>query len=251
MVFAAMGTAGSALGAAFLASVVEVVEAFTIILAVGTVQGWRPAVAGGVLGLVVLALIVASFGPLLQDVPIHALQLTVGVLLLFFGTRWLRKAILRRAGLLSLRDERAAFANQSAQLISEARRQNSQLDWLAGVATFKAVLLEGIEVVFIVIAVGAARGLLWPASVGALLAAALVLAVGLVLRRPLARAPENTLKFIVGVMLSAFGVFWTGEGLGVDWPGQDLALFAFAGLFLLVALFSVRSGAPTQTEVPL
>jgi uncharacterized membrane protein len=249
MILAGIGTAGSAVGAAFLASVVEVVEAFTIIFAVGTVQGWRPAIAGGLLGLLILALIVAAFGPLLQHIPIQALQLTVGVLLLLFGLRWLRKAILRSAGVVARRDEQAAFASQAAYLIIEASHRNTRLDWLAGVAAFKAVLLEGLEVVFIVIAVGAPHGLLWPASLGALAAAALVLAVGLILQRPLARVPENTLKFAVGVMLSAFGVFWTGEGLGVAWPGQDLALVFFAALFLLVALLAVRSVAGLETEV--
>jgi uncharacterized membrane protein len=246
MVLTGISTAGAALGTSFLASAVEVVEAFTIILAVGTVQGWRPALAGSVLGLVVLALIVAAFGPMLQLVPIQALQFAVGVLLLLFGMRWLRKAILRGAGVVPRRDELAAFAGQTADLIAEAGRPNARLDWLAGVATFKAVLLEGLEVVFIVIAVGAARGLLWPASLGALAACVLVLLTGLVLQRPLARVPENTLKFGVGVMLSAFGVFWTGEGLGVPWPGQDLALVAFAGMFLLAGLVAVPSIARMQ-----
>lgn len=240
MILAGMSSGAAALGTSFLASVVEVVEAFTIILAVGTVQGWRPAVAGSLAGLLVLAVIVATFGPVLQSIPIEVLQLTVGVLLLLFGMRWLRKAILRRAGVIPLRDELAAFAGQTASLITEASRKHARLNWLAGVATFKAVVLEGLEVVFIVIAVGAARGLLWPASLGALAAFVLILAIGLVLRRPLARVPENTLKFGVGVMLSAFGVFWTGEGLGVAWPGQDLALIAFAALFLLVALIAAR-----------
>jgi uncharacterized membrane protein len=249
MVLAGMSTAGAALGASFLASVVEVVEAFTIILAVGTVQGWRPAVGGSLAGLLVLGLIVAAFGPLLQLIPIHALQLTVGVLLLLFGMRWLRKAILRRAGIIPQRDELTAYAGQAAHLVAEAGRRNTRLDWLAGVATFKAVLLEGLEVVFIVIAVGAARGLLWPASLGALAACALVLLVGLALQRPLARVPENTLKFAVGVMLSAFGVFWTGEGLGIAWPGEDLALVFFAGMFLLVALLAARSVARLDVEV--
>ena len=249
MVPADMSSGGAALGTAFLASIVEVVEAFTIILAVGTVQGWRPAVAGGLLGLVVLAVIVAAFGPVLHQIPVQGLQLTVGVLLLLFGMRWLRKAILRRAGLLAQRDELAAFAVQAAYLITEASRQNARLDWLASVATFKAVLLEGLEVVFIVIAVGAARGLLWPASLGALAAGALVLLVGLLLGRPLARVPENTLKFGVGVMLSAFGVFWTGEGLGVAWPGQDLALVFFAAMFLLVALLAARSVTRIDAEI--
>ena len=243
MVLTGFSSGGAALGTAFLASVVEVVEAFTIILAVGTVQGWRPAVAGSLAGLLVLALVVLAFGPMLQLVPIHALQLAVGVLLLLFGMRWLRKAILRSAGVVPRRDELAAFAGQAADLITEASRKNTRLDWLAGVATFKAVVLEGLEVVFIVIAVGAARGLLWPASLGALAACALVLVIGLILQRPLARVPENSLKFGVGVMLSAFGVFWTGEGLGVAWPGQDLALVAFAALFLLVGLLAVPSVA--------
>jgi uncharacterized membrane protein len=246
MVLAGISTAGPALGTAFLASVVEVVEAFTIILAVGTVQGWRPAITGSVLGLVVLAVIVAVFGPMLQLVPIQALQFAVGVLLLLFGMRWLRKAILRSAGIVPLRDELAAFAGQTADLAAAAGRGNPRLDWLAGVATFKAVVLEGLEVVFIVIAVGAARGLLWPASLGALAAFVLVLLTGLILQRPLARVPENTLKFAVGVMLSAFGVFWTGEGLGVPWPGQDLALVIFAGMFLLMGLLAVPSIARMQ-----
>jgi uncharacterized membrane protein len=249
MVLTGIGTAGSALVASFLASLVEVVEAFTIILAVGTVQGWRPAAIGGAAGLFVLALIVLAFGPVLQHIPIHALQFAVGVLLLLFGMRWLRKAILRQAGWLPLRDEHAAFASQTAILLTDASRQNTRLDWLAGVATFKAVLLEGLEVVFIVIAVGATRDVLWPASLGALAAAALVLGLGLAVRRPLSRVPENTLKFVVGVMLSAFGVFWTGEGLGVAWPGEDLALVAFGGLFLLISLLAVRSVARTPPEV--
>jgi uncharacterized membrane protein len=250
MVLTSIGAGGAALGTAFLASVVEVVEAFTIILAVGTVQGWRPALGGSAAGLVVLAVIVAAFGPLLQLIPIQALQFTVGVLLLLFGMRWLRKAILRRAGVVPLRDELAAFAGQTASLANDARRQNSRLDWLAGLATFKAVVLEGLEVVFIVIAVGAARGLLWPASLGALAAFVLVLLVGLSLKRPLAHVPENTLKFGVGVMLSAFGVFWTGEGLGVAWPGQDRALVVLAGMFLLVAVLAARSVARIPSEVP-
>ena len=249
MVLTGISSAGPALGTAFLASVVEVVEAFTIILAVGTVQGWRPAIAGSVLGLLVLAVIVAVFGPMLQLVPIQALQFTVGVLLLLFGMRWLRKAILRSTGIIPLRDELAAFAGQSADLIAEAAHANPRLDWLAGVATFKAVVLEGLEVVFIVIAVGAARGLLRPASLGALAAFVLVLITGLILQRPLARVPENTLKFGVGVMLSAFGVFWTGEGLGIPWPGQDLALVVFAGMFLLVGLLAVPSIARMQAGV--
>ena len=220
-----------AVSAAFLASLVEAIEALTIVLAVATVRGWRPAGLGAATGLASLALIVAVLGPLLDRVPLQLLQLVIGVLLLLFGMRWLRKAILRAAGVIPLHDEAAAFAAGTAEL----REHRSRLDWLAGLASFKAVLLEGLEVVFIVIAVGAGRGLFLPASAGALGACGLVAIAGFILHRPLARVPENALKFAVGVMLSAFGVFWTGEGLGVAWPGADLAIVGFAGLFLLVA----------------
>ena len=151
---------GSAITAAFLASLVEAVEALTIVLAVATVRGWRPAGLGALSGLVVLALIVAAFGPLLSLVPLHVLQLAIGVLLLLFGMRWLRKAILRAAGYIPLHDEAAAFASETAELQDQARRHEARLDWLAGLASFKAVLLEGLEVVFIVIAVSAGRGAL-------------------------------------------------------------------------------------------
>ena len=170
----------------------------------------------------------------------NLLQLGIGVLLLLFGIGWLRKAALRAGGVLPLHDEDAIFARETAALSAVVQRRQTSQDWIAGIAAYKAVLLEGLEVVFIVIAVGAGRGLLWPASLGALAACALVLAVGAMAHRPLARVPENTLKFAVGVMLSAFGLFWTGEGLGVDWPGQDLALPVFAGLFLVAGLMSAR-----------
>jgi uncharacterized membrane protein len=138
-----------------------------------------------------------------------------------------------------LHDEASAFEHETCELREQARRHEKRLDWLAGLASFKAVVLEGLEVVFIVIAVGAGRGLLLPASIGAAAACLLVAAAGLVVHRPLARVPENALKFAVGVMLSAFGVFWIGEGLGVPWPGEDLAIVAFAALFLAVALIAV------------
>jgi uncharacterized membrane protein len=233
-------TAAPAVSAAFLSSIVEVVEAFTIVLAVATVRGWRPAALGAMAGLALLALIVIVFGPLLGFVPLWLLQLTIGILLLLFGIRWLRKAILRGAGVIALHDEELAFAAETAELREQAR-QAARLDWLAGLASFKAVVLEGLEVVFIVIAVGAGRGLVVPASLGALAACALVLVIGLFVHRPLARVPENTLKFAVGVMLTAFGVFWVGEGLGVPWPGEDLAIPAIAVLFLLSALAAVRA----------
>src|SRR5438445_3754966 len=232
--------AAPAISAAFLASLVEAIEALTIVLAVATVRGWRPAGLGAAAGLASLALIVTAFGPLLDRLPLHGLQLVIGVLLLLFGMRWLRKAILRAAGVIPLHDETAVFAAETAALRAQAQEYASRLDWLAGIASYKAMLLEGLEVVFVVIAVGAGRGLLVPASIGALAACALVAVVGLVVHRPLARVPDNTLKFTVGVMLSAFGVFWTGEGLGVPWPGEDLAILGFAALFLIAALAAVR-----------
>jgi uncharacterized membrane protein len=242
-------TAAPAVSAAFLSSIVEVVEAFTIVLAVATVRGWRPASLGAVAGLVLLALIVVTFGPLLGLVPLHGLQFAVGLLLLLFGMRWLRKAILRGAGVIALHDETLAFAHETAGLREQAQRHEARLDWLAGLASFKAVVLEGLEVVFIVIAVGAGRGLVVPASFGALAAAALVLVAGLLIHRPLARVPENTLKFAVGVMLSAFGVFWVGEGLGVPWPGEDLAIPVIALMFLASALIAVRAARRPVMEL--
>jgi len=241
-------TAAPAIGSAFLASVVEIVEAFTIILAVATLRGWRPAVLGTAAALALLAAIVLALGPLLDRVPLHALQLVIGVLLLLFGIGWLRKSALRMAGVIPLHDEEAIFAAETAHLGEEARRRETSLDWIAGITAFKAVLLEGLEVVFIIIAVGAGRGLLWPASLGALAACALVLSVGAVVHRPLSRVPENTLKFGVGVMLSAFGVFWTGEGLGVEWPGADLALFLFAALFLATGLLAASLARTSVRE---
>jgi uncharacterized membrane protein len=241
--------AAPALSAAFLASLVEVVEAFTIVLAVGTVRGWRPALIGTGCALGVLALLVLLLGPALTHVPLQALQLVIGVLLLMFGLRWLRKAILRAAGFIALHDEEAAFAKETGILAAENAGAIDQRDWMAGLTAFKAVMLEGIEVVFIVLAVGAGRGLIWPASLGALAACALVLALGIALRKPLTRGPENTLKFAVGVMISAFGIYWTGEGLGVDWPGDDLAILALGALLLASGLALVAAFRRKSTEM--
>jgi Ca2+/H+ antiporter, TMEM165/GDT1 family len=234
-------TAAPAVSAAFVASLVEVVEAFTIVLAAGTLRGWRGAIAGTAAGLVVLASIVVALGPLLEQVPLHLLQLVIGVLLLLFGMGWLRKAVLRAAGIVPLHDENAAFAAETAALSDATTPRRNGYDWLGAVMAFKAVLLEGLEVVFIVIAVGAGRGLLLPASVGALAACVVVLAIGAIVHRPLARVPENTLKFAVGVILCAFGVFWTGEGLGIAWPGADLMILLFGAVFLVVALGAVAA----------
>ena len=241
-------TAATAVSAAFLSSLVEAVEALTIVLAVATVRGWRPAGLGSAAGLVLLILIVLLLGPLLDRVPLFLLQVVIGVLLLLFGMRWLRKAILRAAGIIPLHDELLAFAHETEELRDQAQRHERRLDWLAGIAAFKAVVLEGLEVVFIVIAVGAGRGLIVLASLGALAACILACAAALAVHRPLARVPENTLKFAVGVMLSAFGVFWLGEGLGVPWPGGDLTILALVALFLIVALAGVAATRQTPAQ---
>ncbi|MBZ9748441.1 COG4280 domain-containing protein [Mesorhizobium sp. CO1-1-7] len=228
----------STVTAAFLASLVEVVEAFTIVLAVGVTRSWRPALTGAALALAMLAALVLAFGPLLALVPITTLQFVVGVLLILFGMRWLRKAILRSVGVIALHDEGAAFAKETAALHRQAADRRA--DYLAGLASFKAVLLEGVEVVFIVIAVGAAHGQTFYASMGALAAFILVMLVGLAVHRPLARVPENALKFVVGLMLTSFGIFWTGEGIGAHWPGADLALLAIFAIVALASFAMVR-----------
>jgi uncharacterized membrane protein len=239
----AWATAAPAIGAAFVASTVEVVEAFTIVLAVASLRGWRPALTGAIAALVVLAITVAALGPVLNLVPLQGLQIVIGVLLLLFGLGWLRKAVLRAAGLMALHDEDAIFEREKSSLEGGSRSERAE-NGIAVLASFKAVLLEGLEVIFIVLAVGAGRGLMIPASIGALAAFLVVMAVGLMIRKPLARVPENTLKFGVGVMLSAFGVFWTAEGIGAPWPGGDLALFGLAGVFLLGGLILVALVRP-------
>jgi Ca2+/H+ antiporter, TMEM165/GDT1 family len=241
-------SAAPAIATAFLSSLVEAVEALTIVLAVASIRGWRPAAMGALAGLSLLVLLVLALGPVLNRIPLHLLQFFIGALLLLFGMRWLRKAILRATGVIPLHDEAIAFATETEELRDQARRHEARLDWLAGLASFKAVVLEGLEVVFIVIAVGAGRGLLGAASVGALAACLVVVGLGYFVHRPLTRVPENTLKFAVGIMLSAFGVFWTGEGLGVPWPGEDFAILAFAVLFLIVALGAVALTRRTRAQ---
>jgi uncharacterized membrane protein len=245
---------GTVVLAAFLASLVEFVEALTIVLAVGTVRGWRPALIGAAAGTAFLALLVLAFGPALARVPIATLQLVIGILLLLFGMRWLRKAILRSAGVIRLHDEAAIFDEERAALQAGIGTYagRSGLDGVAVATAFKAVTLEGLEVIFIVIAAGAG-GMLLPASLGAAVAGALVILAGLALHRPLARVPENTLKFGVGLLLSAFGAFWIGEGLGFPWPGEDLSLFALLAGFLAVSVLGVavarRGAAPAATRL--
>jgi Ca2+/H+ antiporter, TMEM165/GDT1 family len=234
--------ASTAFVAAFLASLVECVEALTIVLAVGTTRGWRPALLGAAASAIFLVILVAIFGPALGRVPITTLQLIVGILLLLFGIRWLRKAILRAAGVIATHDEAKIYEKETALMRSAGGASTrAHFDTIAFLACFKAVALEGLEVIFIVLAIGAgAGGSLLLASLGATVAALVVIALGVALRHPLARVPENTLKFAVGIMLTAFGVFWIGEGLALPWPGEDLALLAMIALLLLFSALAVR-----------
>jgi uncharacterized membrane protein len=243
----------SALGigaASFLASAVEFVEALTIVLALGVTRGWRSAVWGAVAALALLALAVAAIGPgVTQHVSRHWLQLVVGVLLLIFGLQWLRKAILRSSGLLALHDEDEAFAAEAQAARSAPGERRLGLDWYAFTISFKGVLLEGLEVVFIVVSFGASSSDRVPAVAGAATAFALVLALGFAVHRPLARVPENLIKYAVGLMLSTFGLFWLVEGLNavaksghpVEWPGGDAALPVILLAWLACSQLCVRA----------
>jgi uncharacterized membrane protein len=219
----------------FLASAVEAVEALTIVLAVGVVRGWRSTLLGVGAAAVVLAAIVAALGPALRLIPISTLRLVVGALLLTFGLQWLRKAILRAGGYKSPHDEAAAFASGRAEAGSAAAPAG-RVDWYSFTVAFKGVLLEGLEVAFIVVGFGSTQGKLGLAAGAAAAAVVLVVAVGVAVRGPLERVPENTLKFVVGVLLTSFGIFWGGEGAGVEWPGSELAILALAGFVGLVSV---------------
>jgi uncharacterized membrane protein len=225
--------------ASFLASTVEFVEALTIVLAVGMIRGWRSALLGTGAALLVLVLLVALFGSSLEHIPLPTVQLVVGTLLLMFGLRWLRKAVLRAAGLIALHDEEKAFAKQTAELKALGTARAASFDSIAFLTAFKIVMLEGIEVVFIVIAIGAGGPLILQASTGAVLALVMVMVLGLCLNRPLASIPENQLKFCVGVLLCGFGSFWVGEGSSLVWAGHDWVILGLIALFLALALVLV------------
>jgi uncharacterized membrane protein len=211
---------------AFLASAVEAVEALTIVLGVGVVRGWRSTLIGVGAALLVLAALIAVLGPTLGRIPIDGLRLVVGALLLVFGLQWLRKAILRASGYKALHDEDEAFREERERAAAAGVHQRGGVDWYSFTVAFKGVLLEGLEVVFIVIAFGAAQGRFDVAVAGAATAVVLVVVVGMLVRKPLERVPENTIKFAVGLLLTSFGIFWAAEGAGVDWPGDELSLLA-------------------------
>lgn len=228
----------AAVGTAFAASLVECVEALTIVLAVSSVSGWRSGLLGAACGAALLAATVALAGGALVRVPLNDLHVLVGVVLLAFGLSWLRKAVLRTAGMKAQRDEAAIYNQQIDEMRSNLHASFGEgLDLLAMTAAFKAVVIEGVEVVLIVVTVGHMAGALVPAALGATAAAIVVVALGIAIHRPLTRVPENALKFGVGVVIVSFGIFWLGEGLGLAWPGGDLAVVAIiAGVFALAHL---------------
>ncbi len=240
--------------AAFVACAVEMVEALTIVLAVGTTRGWRSALIGTAAAALSLAMIIAVLGPALTRVPINDLRLLVGGLLLAFGLQWLRKAILRASGYKALHDEETIFANEIEHARTAAGGVRGGLDWYSFTLSFKGVFLEGLEVAFIVLSFSGRRGGVAVAAMAAALALLIVLAAGVLVRAPLARVPENTLKFAVGAMLTTFGVFWAAEGAGASWPGGDTALLAILALNLLASLTLVyvlrrRRALPSSASV--
>ena len=225
----------------FLASGVEAIEALTIVLAVGLTRGWRSTLAGVLAASVALAVMVAVLGPALTAVPIDALRVVVGGLLLVFGLQWLRKAILRAGGYRALHDERAIYLREVEAARSAASVQRADLDWYAFTVAFKGVLLEGLEVAFIVITFGSNGGSVAFAAAGAIAAVLVVAAVGVWARVPLARVPENTMKFSVGLMLVTYGTFWAAEGAGGDWPGGDVFLIVLLAIYTVCAWLLVRA----------
>jgi len=227
--------------AAFLASAVEMVEALTIVLAVGITRGWRSTLIGVAAAALALAVIVAALGPALTLVPIDALRLVVGGLLLAFGLQWLRKAILRASGYVPLHDEAGIYERERADAERAGDERRAGLDWYSFTLSFKGVLLEGLEVAFIVITFAADKGGSVAISASAAAAALVVVAVtGVLVRGPLSRVPENLLKFSVGLLLITFGTFWGAEGAGVSWPGDDAALPVLLGAYALVSFGFVQ-----------
>lgn len=232
---------GSALFAVvFLACLVEAVEALTIVLAAGTARGWRSALIGAGAGLLSLVVIVAALGPALAAIPLDGLRLFVGGLLLIFGLQWLRKAILRASGNKALHDEDLTFRSTMAEAqAARTQRRGIVTDWYGFTLAFKGITLEGLEVAFIALTFGANQHNLPLAAAAAVAAVLVVVIAGAALRAPLARVPENTVKFTVGVLLTAFGLFWSAEGAGAHWPGEDAALLIIVPAVALYALVLV------------
>jgi uncharacterized membrane protein len=220
----------------FLACAVEAVEALTIVLAVGTTRSWRSALMGVGVALLVLGVLTAVLGPALTQLPINVLRVVVGSLLLIFGLQWLRKAILRASGMKALHDEREAYEEEEEAARAAGTVPEGQFDPYSFTISLKGVLLEGLEVVFIVLTFGANQHNVGLAAAAAAVAVLVVLVAGVAVRAPLARVPENTLKFAVGVMLTSFGMFWGAEGAGADWPGSDAALLVIIPATLLYSL---------------
>jgi uncharacterized membrane protein len=229
--------------AAFLASAVEMVEALTIVLAVGVTRGWRSSALGVGAALAALTLIVVGLGPAITRLPIDALRVVVGSVLLIFGLQWLRKAILRASGLKELHDEDAIYRAE----VDELRRASGH-DWYAFTVAFKGVFLEGLEVAFLVVTFGGAQHNVGLAAAGAAAALVVVVTVGAFVHAPLSRVPENSLKFGVGVMLTSFGIFWSAEGAGADWPGGDASILAILVAVLAVSFALVAVGRRPTTS---
>jgi len=226
--------------AAFVASAVEFVEAATIVLAVGTTRQWRSTLVGTAAAVLVLAVLVGAFGTAIAVlVPIDVLRVVVGGFLLIYGLQWLTKAILRAAGARASHDEAAIYAREVATLRDERPVARDGMDWVSFTVAFKGVLLEGLEVAFIVVTFGASAGMLGPAVGGAAAAGVLVLAAAALLRRPLTSVPENAMKFGVGLMLVTFGTFWAGEGIGVEWPAEDASILLLLAGYLALSLGAV------------
>ena len=227
--------------AAFLASAVEMVEALTIVLAVGITRGWRSTLVGVGTAIVALAIVVALLGPALTRIPINGLRVVVGALLLIFGLQWLRKAVLRASGYKALHDEDAIYRRELAEAQAAGVVVRASLDWYAFTLSFKGVFLEGLEVAFIVLTFGSTQGNIPLAAAGAAAAILIVGIAGVAIHAPLSRVPENTMKFAVGVMLTTFGTFWSAEGAGVKWPGSDLAILGVLAFVLLISFGLVAS----------
>lgn len=241
----------------FIATLVEAVEALTIVLAAGLAKGWKPARRGTLLGLATVALVILAFGPLFLQFPVELLRLIVGLLSLIFGLQWLRKAILRSSGFKEMHDEEKIFARELAEAKkAKSKSTNFVGDWYAFTISYKAVVIEGIEVAFLVVTFGALQNKIFVASLAAGLAVLIVIASGFFLHKPLTKVPENSMKFVVGIILTTFGIFWSTEGVGLDWTIADLVLIPLglliAGIsYTLILVLRARLRGNSNLKVSL